>query len=207
LFKPWQLHKVVRLVPRPVGATIKHLLLDYLRTWMPWIHKTYHEVLEATLAEDDRLKRNFTSSVFSAITFNFPPDAVCDLHIDHSNWAPGICAITAGGSYDPKQSGLLILYDLKLVVEFPPGTTMLIPSALFLHGNVGIRSGEKRFVITQYTAGGLFRWLDCGQQTERSLRKRDQSFIKDLSSLRWQDGIALYSTWDKQNVGEPSDPK
>jgi hypothetical protein len=181
-----------------LADNMNFFLLEYLRTWMPWIHKTYHEVLEQVLAGGKQLKRNFDSSVFSAIAFNFPPDAVCHVHVDHLNWATGICAITAGGSYDFTQSAHLILYNLKLAIEFPPGTTMLIPSALFQHGNVGIRSGEKRFAITQYTAGELFRWLDCGHQTECSLGENDLEAVRRLSSLRWENGIALYNTWEEQ---------
>ncbi|KAJ7791104.1 hypothetical protein B0H13DRAFT_2394385 [Mycena leptocephala] len=42
--------------------------------------------------------------------------------------------------------------------SFPPGSTLLIPSALVQHSNVPIRAHEQRSSITQYTAGSLFRW-------------------------------------------------
>lgn len=39
-----------------------------------------------------------------------------------------MCAITTLSDYDPKAGGHLVLWDLKLVIEFPPGSTILILS-------------------------------------------------------------------------------
>jgi hypothetical protein len=165
---------------------------DYLLTWMPWIHATYKTLLHEITNRVPSTQKNFYSSVFAATTFNFGPSAVCNAHIDHLNWAPGICAVTAGGTYNYEKGGHLVLYDLKLAVEFPPGTTILIPSACFRHGNTLIGTGEKRFAMTQYSAGGLFRWLDYGGQTERALQKQELGAVKSFKEERWQNGIDLY---------------
>ncbi|KIY61385.1 hypothetical protein CYLTODRAFT_447726 [Cylindrobasidium torrendii FP15055 ss-10] len=42
------------------------------------------------------------------------------------------------------------------------GVTVFIPSALITHYNLPIAPGETRYSITQYSAGGLFRWVNNG---------------------------------------------
>ncbi|KAG1721933.1 uncharacterized protein EDB91DRAFT_1256278 [Suillus paluster] len=109
--------------------------------------------------------------VFPAATFNFGPTVVTLDHTDNLNFASGMCSITALGDYDPTMGGHLILFDLGLIVQFPPGSTIIIPSAILRHGNVPIASGEKRQSFTQYFAGGLIRWVDYGFQTEANFKR------------------------------------
>ncbi|KAK7050378.1 hypothetical protein R3P38DRAFT_2391354, partial [Favolaschia claudopus] len=72
----------------------------------------------------------------------------------------GWCSITSLGNFDPDKGGHLIMWDLKLIIRFPPGYTILIPSALIRHSNTSIQPHEKRFSFTQYTAAGIFRFVD-----------------------------------------------
>ncbi|KAJ6485486.1 hypothetical protein DFH09DRAFT_1339760 [Mycena vulgaris] len=109
--------------------------------------------------------------VFAACTFNFGPHTITVLHLDFANLSWGWCAITALGNLDPDLGGHLILWDLKLVIRFPPGSTILIPSAIIRHSNVPVGAGEERFSFTQYTAGGLFRWIRNGFQTDEAWEK------------------------------------
>jgi len=39
------------------------------------------------------------------------------------------------------------------------------------HSNISIRPGGDRYSFTQYTAGGLFQWVDHGYQTEEAYKK------------------------------------
>jgi hypothetical protein len=64
---------------------------------------------------------------------NFGPKTMCFPYKDFGNLAYGFCAVTALGRYNPKMGGHLILWDLKLAIEFPPGCTILIPSATLHH--------------------------------------------------------------------------
>ena len=102
------------------------------------------------------LRCNFLNSIFACCMFNFGP---CTCSFDHTNPVNllfGWYAITALGPFDPTHSGHLVLWDLKIVIEFLPGSTILIPLAMLRHSNVAIQPGEKQFSFTQYTAGGLF---------------------------------------------------
>lgn len=119
------------------------------------------------------LQLNFPNSIYPATSFNFGPSTVCLDHTDAANDACNYCHITALGDYDPDLGGHLILYDLKLVIRFPPGSSVLIPSAIMRHGNVPIRAHETRMSLTQYCAGGLMRWVECGFRTVGGLAAED----------------------------------
>lgn len=88
------------------------------------------------------------------------------------------------------------------MIEFPSGSTILIPSATVHHGNTALQPGEMRCSVTQYCAGGLFRWVDYGFKSAKSLlseqggkeRKRD---IDALSGGRWERSLGLISKIDE----------
>ncbi len=86
--------------------------------------------LRDLLLHDISLVMNWTSCIFAAVTFNFSPQTCTFRHTDSANLPFGWCAITALGRFDPRFGGHLVLWDLKLVLDFPPGSTILIPSAI-----------------------------------------------------------------------------
>ncbi|KAF8959185.1 hypothetical protein BDZ97DRAFT_1761672 [Flammula alnicola] len=107
----------------------------------------------------------------SACTFNLGPGTITVDHTDYNNVAYGLCAITALGNFDPTLGGHMVLFDLGLVIEFPPGATILIPSSVLRHGNTPVvGEGVQRMSMTQYCSGGLFRWVDYGFQTGTTLK-------------------------------------
>jgi hypothetical protein len=110
-----------------------------LQLFAPKIYDYYKTVLGALFSSDQSLKWNFRNSIFPCVTINFGPRTVCYPHIDFANLAWGWCAITSLGRFNPDLGGHLVLWDLNLVVRFPPGSTILIPSALFHHSNVQIQ--------------------------------------------------------------------
>jgi hypothetical protein len=121
-------------------------------------------------------------------------------HRDVLNCPFGWCAIHALGSFDPKCGGHLILWDLKMAIEFPPGALILIPSALLAHSNTPVQPGETRSSFTQYCPGGLFRYVDNGFSTEKELEARDPEEFARMSALketRWKMGLGLFSKMDE----------
>ncbi|KAI0043841.1 hypothetical protein FA95DRAFT_1583964 [Auriscalpium vulgare] len=135
----------------------------------------YASVLQDIRSRQPELRTPSPNSVFPTVTFNFGPRAVTVPHRDAKNVPYGWCAVTALGDFDPERGGHLVLWDLQLVIEFPPGATILIPSALITHSNVAIQPGETRQSITQYCAGGLMRWHAYGCRTEAAMRRQDRS--------------------------------
>lgn len=166
-----------------------------MATWAPNLYAYYVDRLGALHAEYPRLRRNFTSSIFAASTYNLGPQTVCLPHTDFANLPFGWCAVTALGSYNPKTGGHLILWDCELVIEFPPGSTILLPSAIVSHSNVAIGKSETRYSFTQYMAGGLFRWVENGFQTTEkyraSLTPSELQDLDDHNKNRWSFGLSL----------------
>lgn len=118
----------------------------------------------------------------------------------------GECSVTPFGSYDYKRGGHLVLWDLKLVIEFPPGCTILFPSAVLSHSNVAIARHERRYSFAQYTAGGLFRWVDQGFQTKdqhwASLSAEELTKEKERLDGMWKLGLSLIPTVYTSNSGD-----
>ncbi|KAK0458714.1 uncharacterized protein EV420DRAFT_1620489 [Desarmillaria tabescens] len=144
----------------------------------------------ALLLSDDSLILNFANSIFCACTFNFGPKTATFEHMDSGNLPFGWCSVTVLGRFNPKQGGHLILWDLKLVIEFPPGSTILFPSAILRHSNTPIGCGETRYSFTQYTSGGLFRWVDQGLQ----LMMHEHDAALRTHAGRWAMGLGLYAS-------------
>ena len=129
-------------------------LTGVLAHWAPELHMYYANTLNALHTHDCSLKHIFPTSAFAASTYNLGPRTVCFKHTDFANLPFGMCAVTALGDFDPKKGGHLILWECGLIIEFPPGSTILLPSATISHSNVTVDRDERRYSFTQYTAGG-----------------------------------------------------
>jgi hypothetical protein len=127
------------------------------------------------------LRCHYSNSAFPAATFNFGPQTVLRNHRDTGN-APGTwCSITALGNYDSTKGGHLILFDLGLVIEFPPGSTILIPLGSLHHGNTPVQEGEDRYSLVQYCPGGLLRHVAYGFRLESNLSILEKQYFLGTS--------------------------
>lgn len=145
------------------------------------------------------LPQNLAYSVFPALSINFGPDVACTPHVDSGNLADGFCWLLAGGSFDSKKGGHLYLPELNLVIEFPAGSSIFFPSALLAHGNVPLEADCKqiRWSMTQYAAGGLFRWVEYGFHSWKSLEKYHPNIAASIKQERkelWRKRLELFST-------------
>jgi len=144
-----------------------------------------------------KIRRNYEGTAFASITINFGPRTVSLPHRDWANLSWGWCSISSLGDFDPEKGGHLVLWDLRLVVQFPPGSSITIPSAMVRHSNVPISSGETRYSIAQYSASGLFRWVDNGFMKDSDwLKKASEEDVErreNARSTRWKDGLKMLS--------------
>lgn len=139
--------------------------------------------------------------VFPSRSFNLGPQTASLPHRDMGNLAHSWCAITAVGQFNPQLGGHLVLWDFGIAIEFPPGSTILIPSVLFMHSNASIQDRETRFSIVQYAAGGLFRWVSNGCKTDKALGKspNGNKGLKQRGEqdARWEASIKMFSRWEE----------
>jgi hypothetical protein len=169
-------------------------LLAVFQSCAPKLHEYYAKKLRSLFEHDSSLCKPF-NSVFTAATYNLGPQVVCYPHVDFANLPFGLCAITAIGDFNPLEGGHLVLWDCKLAIEFPPGSTVLILSAVLIHSNSKIAAHETRFSFSQYSAGGLFRWVDHGFQSVVSYRalltKEECGSLDARNQERWELGLNL----------------
>jgi hypothetical protein len=124
------------------------------------------------------------------------PHAISLRHADRGNYFAGGCHIHSGGAFDHKLGGHIILFDLKLVIEFPPGSDMIIPSSTLVHGNTPIQLDEWRVSFTQYCSGGLFRYVAYGFQTMKDCAARNLRLkLKEdgKADKWWKDALGRFS--------------
>lgn len=167
-------------------------------TWYPKLHHYYDDHFNPLLSRHPDLRRNFKNSVWATVAFNFGPATVTAKHRDFANIPFGICSVTALGTFNPKKGGHMILWELKVVIEFPPGSTILLPSAVISHSNTPIRKHERRCSFTQYTPGGLIRWAEHGFQSETNfvagLSQEQKKEVAAENAARCKFGVSLFST-------------
>ncbi|KAJ4497344.1 hypothetical protein C8R41DRAFT_760064 [Lentinula lateritia] len=128
-------------------------------------HKNYAEYRDTNdeiQCKQPELHANFPNTAFAATTFNLGPLSFSPPHMDPENRASSWCADTNMGPFNPDKGGQLMLWDLGLIICFPPGSTILFPSALITHSTIPIQAHESRYAMIQYSSGGLFRWRNNG---------------------------------------------
>jgi len=132
------------------------------------------------------------------------PRTVCYKHKDFANLAYGLCSVTSLGRFDPTKGGHLILWELGIVVEFPPSSTILLMSALVSHSNTTIEKNKTRYSVAHYIAGALFRWAKNGfQKTEElynSIPRSTCENLEFLDSFLWEYGLSLLPTFPVRAV-------
>ncbi|KAG6836042.1 hypothetical protein H0H93_012006 [Arthromyces matolae] len=179
------------------AARVAHYQASMFRTYAPRIHQYYSTHMEKLLNRLPFLHHNFKRSVFAACTFNLGPRTITLPHLDRSNLAFGWCAITALGNFNPDLGGYFVIWELGLVIRFPPGATILIPSAILTHSNLPIAEGEERLSFTQFTAGCLLRYIHNGFMTDKELlakATKDQLEEREEErASRWLNGLGLFS--------------
>lgn len=171
----------------------------------PKMYERYCDYFSRLCQHDPTLRRwNFPNSVFPSVTNNHGPKAASYDHLDYANAAGGWCSITSAGTFDPKHGGHLILFDIAKVIEFPPGSTILLPSAVMRHGNTSVREGETRVSMTQYAAGALFRWVDNGFIRQKDTSKAHKDYMAATAGERFKNLLNLYSTLDSLQADRDS---
>ncbi|KAI0031570.1 hypothetical protein K488DRAFT_7606, partial [Vararia minispora EC-137] len=189
-----------RLLANPDIRRLAGQLAGYFALSAPRMFKYYVETLSDIVEQQPELTDAipFDNAPWAAVTFNTDLEVWTKIHRDHLNLAAGWCAIYALGKFDHSKCGHLILHTFKLILEFPPRSGFLIPSASVSHSNSRVRRalGEWRSSITFYTAGGLFRFREYGFRTEKAFERQDPQGhrkMKQARDGRWAEAVSLFS--------------
>ncbi|KAL1711775.1 hypothetical protein EV715DRAFT_214868, partial [Schizophyllum commune] len=189
------------LIALPAMIRIAHFASSTFARWAPRLYAYYATTMHKLFNFDPSLKRNFPRSIWACLTINFGPRTVTYKHRDFGNLPFGWCAITALGNFNPDLGGDLVLWECGLIIRFPPGSTILIPSAIIHHSNTAIGPGETRYSVTQYTSGALFRWVEHGcmldEQYYASLTVEEHATARQANLERWAKGLSMWSTWEE----------
>ncbi|TFK70210.1 hypothetical protein BDN72DRAFT_766924, partial [Pluteus cervinus] len=174
----------------------------YSEAFFSFAPKAYRDVqatMRALQQHHPALRLNFPNSIYAAISLNCGPDTTCLEHLDSGNAPHSFCAVTALGEFDPDKGGHLVLFDLRMIIRFPPGSTILLLSAVLAHGNTPIALGDVRYSMTQYFSGGLARWVAYGFRPVKSLGPAKQvkmihEKVDGQPGERWREKLGLLST-------------
>ncbi len=189
--RQWCAHSILDAPLRPQLSVVTALL----QVFQPELYKLYDQTLTDLCERDPTLRRNFHHNVFACATFNVGPNTMTHKHLDFLNLPYGMCAVTPLGNYDHTRGGHIVLWELRMIIEFPPMCSGLIPSGVISHSNIAIQPGETRHSFTQYSAGGLFRWRAAGYQTLKNLRKGGGE-LPGSGHERWKSGVEMWSKWE-----------
>ncbi|KAJ7041672.1 hypothetical protein C8F04DRAFT_1252603 [Mycena alexandri] len=146
------------------------------------------------------LYQYYCTSVFFCVALNFGRNVWTFKHCDVLNLAFGWCAVHALRHYNATLGGHLVLWDLKLVIEFPHGALILLPSATITHLNIPVQEGEERVSFTQFSAGGIFRYVNNGCKAVEGLEQADPGEYEQVMARmasRWREGLNLLGTVDE----------
>ncbi|KAJ3758279.1 hypothetical protein EV360DRAFT_70449 [Lentinula raphanica] len=189
---------VNQLVTSSAFQKLSGFTTGVLKAWEPRLFNYNSKHFEQLLASDQTLTRLFANSVLPVSAWNFGPRTVCLPHVDFGNLPFNLCWIWSLGDFNWTQGGHLILWDLKIVIEFPPGSLVGIPSGVCRHSNTTIGKKETRYSFTQYAPGANFRWVDHGFRTEEAyLDSPEGQAEKMRKQERWKMGLGLFSTLEE----------
>ncbi|KAF7335859.1 hypothetical protein MSAN_02332400 [Mycena sanguinolenta] len=149
--------------------------------WFPELYSTATARITKLLKELQSQVRTFPMSAFTCVAFNFGPQVSTTLHRDWTDMAGGhVCSGSA-----------------RLLVEFPPGSLILFPSALISHANIPVRPGETRSSIVQYTPGAVCRFVENDFRTEKQIQElnpAEYDSVLAAKSTRWATAVQRLPT-------------
>lgn len=156
--------------------------------------------VESLRGRDENLRRPYDKGVgvYPCRSFNLGGQTATFPHYDVANLSHSWCSITALGKFSAAEGGHLVLWELGLYIDFPAGSTVLIPSCVICHSNTPIKAHEERYSIVQYVAGHLFRWVENGFMSDAAWHakatREEKGKRERKQSKRWEKGYKMFMT-------------
>lgn len=149
------------------------IIAGVMKTWHPEINDRMGEVIEACCNRSPNNPSHLIQPPshrvnFTGIHLNVPSkenkSATCFDHGDCQDFIFSHTAIINGGNFDYRRGGHLVLHDIKVILEFPPGVIIAFPGSMIRHSNVPVAAHEDRVSLSCYNAGGVVRFFDNGME-------------------------------------------
>lgn len=140
------------------------------------------------------------TKVFPAAAFDLGPGTSAQKNRTALNHPYGWTATQALGQFDPTKGGQLVFWELRLIVQFPPGALVLHPAAMITVTTTPVNEGETRTSITQYIPASLFQYVESGYRSAKELKVHNTAAHQgDLKSGadKWRMGLDLFTTLDE----------
>lgn len=168
-----------------------------MQHWAPEMYEKYANMMKKLQEHCDGLTFNFDGSIFPSATMNLGPCVSLLPHYDVMNLAFGWCMITSIGTFDPDHGGHSMLKEARLIIRFPPGSTIGIPSAIIEHCNIPVPDDEVRGSFVQFASANLFRWIENGFCTDAEAKAEAKKTRRDnakTAERRKEEGLALFKS-------------
>lgn len=166
--------------------------------WHPKAYRYYKEELDKLWeACPELIKPLFFKSIMPTVAFNIGRKVATRKHVDSQNCPFGWCLVTALGNFDYRVGGHIVLWELKLLLEFPAGSCVCLPSAIITHSNIPTGEGDTRASFTQYCSGEVFRYIENGFSTDAMLKAQDPllyAINREKRKTRLMKGYEMFST-------------
>lgn len=157
--------------------------------------------IDAVHSKVTGIARVFDDDPWTTATINIPvPANVCTYtHRDVLNDAGLVCVVNALGNFDHTKGGHLVLWELGLVLEFPVGCSIIIPSATITHSNCVIEGDNAaRASFVQYLPGGILQYVENGFQTDGYLKTNNRARYDERTEEkkgRWVESLSRFSKY------------
>jgi hypothetical protein len=153
----------------------------------------------------EREELKFIAGPFSKMALNIPPavggSVVTDPHVDSLNYVRGLCCVIGLGEFIQNfecflsmslgsKTMMLVLPDLKLLLEIRPLWACYFPSAVLTHFNLDLASHynplpteslspeqahslhiSSRFSMVLYTPGSVYQYFHCDHKPANQTSK------------------------------------
>ncbi|KZV80622.1 hypothetical protein EXIGLDRAFT_704971 [Exidia glandulosa HHB12029] len=141
-------HPDVRIFAAHMG------IIEAFKFWFPELFKVCTTLgQDLKIAYGDDFQPPYPDVPFFIDTANTGKQVVTPMHVDFKNALFGMCVIAVFGKFDHQKHGMLVLKELKLLVQLKHGDIIFIPSALVTHGNTELAPTDIRRSWTMFNSG------------------------------------------------------
>ncbi|KAL5526826.1 hypothetical protein ACEPAF_8552 [Sanghuangporus sanghuang] len=165
-------------------ASIEHYLgfvSSTFKTWFPLISELYEREKRCTASHNSITASVLLKSQFFSMALNLGGEVATCWHRDAKNLFFGLCCVGVFGCFDWRNSGQLMLKEVKVIIELRPGDVVLFPSAALTHRNAPIANNSSRRSVVLFTAGVNFQHIAQGHKTAGCPHSQGRCALSQLS--------------------------